>query len=66
MFCTSTLLEGVNLPADNLFITDNKIEKIYYHSLTTLTKEQRDDGKDYISMMKENLEILKKELYDTE
>lgn len=48
------------------FITDNKIEKIYYHSLTTLTKEQRDDGKDYISMMKENLEILKKELYDTE
>lgn len=25
MFCTSTLLEGVNLPADNLFITDNKI-----------------------------------------
>lgn len=27
MFCTSTLLEGVNLPADNLFITDNKIFK---------------------------------------
>ena len=25
MFCTSTLLEGVNLPADNLYITDNKI-----------------------------------------
>lgn len=25
MFCTSTLLERVNLPADNLFITDNKI-----------------------------------------
>ena len=25
MFCTITLLEGVNLPADNLFITDNKI-----------------------------------------
>ncbi len=25
MFCTSILLEGVNLPADNLFITDNKI-----------------------------------------
>ena len=25
MFCTNTLLEGVNLPADNLFITDNKI-----------------------------------------
>lgn len=25
IFCTSTLLEGVNLPADNLFITDNKI-----------------------------------------
>ncbi|KFI47388.1 helicase-related protein [Bifidobacterium boum] len=25
MFCTSTFLEGVNLPADNLFITDNRI-----------------------------------------
>lgn len=25
MFCTSTLLEGVNLPADNLFIMENKI-----------------------------------------
>lgn len=25
LFCTSTLLEGVNLPADNLFITDTKI-----------------------------------------
>lgn len=25
LFCTSTLLEGVNLPADNLFITDKKI-----------------------------------------
>ncbi len=25
LFCTSTLLEGVNLPADNLFITDSKI-----------------------------------------
>ena len=25
LFCTSTLLEGVNLPADNLFITEKKI-----------------------------------------
>ena len=25
LFCTSTLLEGVNLPADNLFITDSTI-----------------------------------------
>jgi len=24
LFCTSTLVEGVNLPADNLFITDSK------------------------------------------
>jgi len=24
MFCTSTLIEGVNLPADNLFITNNR------------------------------------------
>jgi replicative superfamily II helicase len=25
LFCTSTLMEGVNLPADNLFVTDYKI-----------------------------------------
>lgn len=24
MFCTSTLLEGVNVPVDNLFVFDNK------------------------------------------
>ena len=24
MFCTSTLIEGVNFPAENLFITSNK------------------------------------------
>ena len=27
LFCTSTLLEGVNLPADNLVITTNKVGK---------------------------------------
>ncbi len=27
MFCTSTLLEGVNLPADNLIIADKKINR---------------------------------------
>lgn len=25
LFCTSTLMEGVNLPADNLFVTDYKV-----------------------------------------
>lgn len=33
MFCTSTLLEGVNLPADNLFIMDNKIAQTKMNSV---------------------------------
>lgn len=38
LFCTSTLIEGVNLPADNLFITDykngrNNLDKVSFKNL---------------------------------
>jgi hypothetical protein len=38
IFCTSTLLEGVNMPADNLFITDyrngyNLLSDVEFHNL---------------------------------
>lgn len=34
LFCTSTLLEGVNLPADNLFITSHKMVVICLRSIS--------------------------------
>ena len=47
-------------------ISDNNIEKIYFDSLTTLSSENQTSGKDYLSVMNSNLEILKKELYKSE
>ena len=44
-------------------ITNNNIEKIYFDPLTTLSIENKNSGKDYITIMKENLDILKQELY---
>ncbi len=45
-------------------IQNNKIEKIYFNSLTSLSNDDDANGKNYITLMKENLEILKQELYD--
>lgn len=39
------------------------IEKIYFDSLSTLSANNKNLGKDYISIMNENLDILKQELY---
>lgn len=47
-------------------LTDNNIEKLYFDSLTTLSIDNKNAGKDYISVMRENLEILKQELYTQE
>ena len=35
-----------------------------FHSISNLTEEQRNEKKDYITLMYENLELLKNELYD--
>lgn len=60
----------IMMPNDNLsdrveeFVDDNSIEKIYFDPLTTLSNENSKNGKDYISVMKDNIELLKRELYE--
>ena len=61
MFENDTLTDEVEK-----IISDNNIEKIYFDSLTTLSSENQTSGKDYLSVMNSNLEILKKELYKSE
>ena len=39
------------------------IKKIELHKLENLTDDERSNGEDYSSLMKDNLELLKKELY---
>ena len=53
----------------NTSITDRLLNKyqdlklLKLHKLDNLTDEDRDQGEDYISIMKDNLETLKDELY---
>ena len=61
MFENDTLTDEVEK-----IISDNNIEKIYFDSLTTLSSENQTSGKDYLSVMNSNLEILKKELFKSE
>ena len=46
------------------FIKDNNIEKSYLYRLDSITDEQRKNDDDYISIMKDNLDLLKLEVYD--
>ena len=48
----------------NTLISDNNIEKLYFDPLTTLSSENKASGKDYISIMSENLNVLRQELYE--
>ena len=47
-------------------LTENNINKIYFDPLTTLSVDNKNSGKDYITVMKENLDVLKLELYNQE
>ena len=40
------------------------IEIIYIHTLSNITETERNNNEDYLSIMNENLELLKQELYD--
>jgi len=57
------------LPNDTLsdevedLVSRNNIEKLYFNSITTLSESDEKNGKDYLSIMRENLDLLKKELY---
>ena len=56
--------ENTNTSEDiESIITENNIEKITFKNLKNITDEQRENKQDYISLMTENLDNLKKELY---
>lgn len=45
-------------------VDETKVEVVYYHMLSNLTGEERNAKKDYISIMSENIDLLRNELYD--
>ena len=59
----------IMLPNDTLtdevetMLSSNNIEKLYFNSITTLSTDEKNEGKDYISIMRENLELIKQEIY---
>jgi zinc transport system substrate-binding protein len=46
------------------FIEENELEPIVFHSLTTISSDEEDNDEDYISIMYNNIDELKKELYE--
>lgn len=40
------------------------VETLSFHTISTLTETERKDNKNYISIMNDNIELLKQELYD--
>ena len=55
--------EEVNDNAKYLLDNYSGLQKLELHKLDNITDEERSDKKDYISIMKDNLELIKKELY---
>ena len=45
-------------------IDEYDVKIIYLYDLSNITEEQRDSNKNYITIMNENIELLKSELYD--
>lgn len=45
-------------------IDETNVEVLYLHTLTNLKEEERKNNKDYVSIMNDNLDILKQEVYD--
>lgn len=45
-------------------LNDKKIKKVYIHTITLLSEEQKNNGENYITMMQKNIDLLKKELYE--
>ena len=55
--------ENVNGTITNL-INETKIEKLVFHNLANLDEAEHDDKKDYLTIMNENVELLRQELYE--
>jgi zinc transport system substrate-binding protein len=51
------------LPAVEQLINDKKVNKEIYKNLKNITEEERNNEKNYLTLARENLETLKKELY---
>lgn len=55
--------EDIN-PTIKKLVDETDVEIIYLHSISNITEEERNDKKDYLSLMNDNIELLKNELYD--
>lgn len=55
--------EELNDNAKQLLANYGNIQSIELHKLDNITDEERSEKKDYIILMQENLELIKKELY---
>lgn len=52
-----------NSEAVNKILNETNVETYTFRRLDSITDSERDEGKDYIYIMNENIEILKNELY---
>lgn len=55
--------EKTNENVENIIKNNNHIKTLELHKLDNLSDEERAEGKDYISIMNENLDLIKQELY---
>lgn len=58
------VLENEELSDDiKKFIEDTEVEVVELHSLSNLSEQERRDRRDFISIVMDNIDLLKKELY---
>lgn len=55
--------QKINDTAQNLLNDYQNIQTIELHKLDNISDEERSEKKDYLAIMRENLELIKKELY---
>lgn len=55
--------EKISSTVQNI-IDETGVKVLYLHTITNLNEEERKNGKDYISLMNENLDLLKQEVYE--
>lgn len=48
----------------NALVDEYKVEVVYIHTLANLTNEEKENGSTYLTIMNENIEKLKNELYN--
>lgn len=54
--------EDINQTVQSI-IDETKVEKLEFHSLSNISETERNTKKDYISIMNDNISLLKQELY---